>query len=73
MDYVCPLVDSGADWALSLTFDGSGFDDTAGGAALHGKVTIEHNVSDQERINIPVTADVVETQQVYLPVVLRSE
>lgn len=23
---------------------------------LRGKVTIEHNVSDQERINIPVTA-----------------
>jgi hypothetical protein len=73
VDYVCPLIDSGDDWALSLTFDGSDFDDTAGGAVLHGKVTIEHNVSDQERVNIPVAADVVETRKVYLPVVLRSE
>jgi len=67
----CPLVDSGDDWAMSLTFDGSVFDETDE-AVLRGKVTIEHNVSDQERINIPVTGNLVEAQRVYLPLVVRN-
>lgn len=68
----CPLVISGSEWNLSLTLDGQPFaSDTAGGAVLHGKVTIEHNASEQERINIPVSADLVRPEWVYLPVVIK--
>jgi hypothetical protein len=69
----CPLVLSGSGWNLSLTLDGQTFDpDTAGGAVLHGKVTIEHNASEQGRVSIPVSADLVQPQQVYLPLVIND-
>jgi hypothetical protein len=73
VSYICPLVNSGDDWGLSLTFDGSPFDpgDVVEGLTLRGKVTIEHNASEQERINVPVSADMVQPQRVYLPLVIK--
>jgi hypothetical protein len=73
VDYVCPLINSGDDWALSLTFDGRQFnrEDIPVGMVLHGKVTIEHNVAEQGRVNIPVSADLVLTERVYLPLIIK--
>jgi hypothetical protein len=71
----CPLVDPDDPdgWSLSLTLDGLPFgSDTPSGAMLHGKVTIEHNASEQGRVNIPVTADLLQPGQVYLPLVIND-
>jgi hypothetical protein len=68
--FTCPLVNSGGDWNLNLTFDGTGFD-AAAAAVLRSKVTIEHNASEQARVNVPVTANLVAPQWLYLPLVLK--
>jgi hypothetical protein len=75
VDYVCPLVNSGDDWAMSLTFDGRQFQlgDTVDAVPLRGKVTIEHNVADQGRVNIPVSANLVQREWSYLPLVLNNQ
>lgn len=70
VEYTCPLVDSGEDWTLRLIFDGSAFDQPPE-TTLRGKVTIEHNASEQERINIPVTAQLFEPNKVYLPLTIK--
>jgi len=38
---------------------------------LHGKVTIEHNASEQGRVNISVSADLVLTERVFLPLIVK--
>jgi hypothetical protein len=60
LDAGCPLVNSGDDWTLTLNFDGSAYPPNpvhlTDRPVLRGKVTIEHNASDQGRVNIPVVA-----------------
>jgi hypothetical protein len=59
IDYTCPPVDSGDDWSLTLFLDGSMLM-APPGTTLRGKLFIEHNVSDQGRVNIPVTGNLAE-------------
>jgi hypothetical protein len=70
VNYTCPLVDSGGEWALTLNFDGSEFNEPPT-ATLRGKVTIEHNVAGQGRVNIPVVGSLLDPYVLYLPILRK--
>jgi hypothetical protein len=57
LDFTCPHIGSGDDWALAMRLNGAIFDPSASaeGSVLHGRVFIKHNVSNCTKPCIPVT------------------